>query len=111
MLEIVLAFSHHMLPGDWNEVHPGLRYESGVFMGAVYHNSEDDVSLAAGFIGRRGNLFAEVGAAPGYDGGTVVPFLRVGVDMDRVRFFVAPAANTDGDIGAVIGVETILMRF
>ena len=111
MIEIILAFTGHFLPGEWNEVHPGIRYEQGSLMGAFFMNSEGNPSLALGYTGDAGPLFYEIGGATGYSGGPVVPFLRAGIEFERFRFFVAPSVNTDGDFGAVIGVETIIARF
>lgn len=111
MLEIILAFSTHFLPGEWNEIHPGIRYEQNHFVGALFLNSEDNPSVAVGLIGRRGNLFGEIGLATGYSAAPVVPFARVGLEFDRARFFVAPAATVDGDIGLVVGVEIIGAKF
>jgi len=117
MLEIVLALSTHFLPGDWNEVHPGIRYEQSYFMGALFLNSEGNPSLAIGLTGEvelteSFNIFGDIGGATGYSGGPVVPFARVGVEYnDRTRVFLAPAMNTDGDFGAVLGIEHVIMRF
>ena len=111
MLEIVLAFSLHFLPGEFNEVHPGIRYEQASFMGAFFMNSEGNPSLALGLVGRSDPFFAEIGVATGYSGGPVVPFARVGIEHNRLRLFVAPAMNTDGDIGVVGGLEIIALRF
>ena len=117
MLELVLAFTGHLLPGDFNEIHPGIRYERPPLMGAFFMNSEGNPSLALGFyeslrLTEDVLLFAEIGGASGYSGGDVVPFARAGIELnDTIRLFVAPAANLDGDWGAVVGVETVLMRF
>ena len=117
MLEIIFAVSTHFLPGEWNETHPGLRYENGHYMAALFHNSEGNPSLAIGLTGEafvtdHVTLFGEIGGATGYSGGAVVPFARVGIEYnDNTRVFLAPAMNTDGDFGAVLGIEHVLMRF
>lgn len=117
MLEVILAFSQHFLPGEWNERHIGLRYEDAPFMAAAFHNSEGNLSIAGGFVGRHAltdniDMFGELGIATGYSGGAVVPFARGGLEFnDRIRLFVAPAMNTDGDFGAVIGIEAVIIKF
>lgn len=117
MIEIFLALSQHFLPGDWNETHPGIRYEEAPFVALAYHNSEGDISLGAGLVGRIEltdaiDLFGEIGLVTGYEYADVVPMARVGLEIgDRTRLFAAPAATAFGDIGAVVGVEITLGRF
>lgn len=117
MLEIILAFSAHFLPGDWTEQHVGLRYEQDRFVAALFLNSENNPSLALGLFGETEltdslNVFGEIGGATGYSGGPVVPFVRGGIEYkDRFRLFVAPAMNTDGEVGAVVGFETVIAVF
>lgn len=120
MWELLLALSDHHLPGEFNEVHPGIRYESqeAPYMGAFFMNSEGNPSLALGLHGEIPltnslDLFGEIGGATGYTGGAVVPFGRAGIEYDnKLRLFVAPGMNADtGDIGPVLGFENILMRF
>jgi hypothetical protein len=112
MLSLCLAFSAHLsLPGDWNEVHPCIRFQEDAFIAGAFLNSEDRVSTYAGFELRSGDLFAEIGAVTGYSGADVLPFLRAGVELDSgVRLFVAPA-YADGEIGAVLGVEMTLGEY
>jgi len=115
MFEILIATTAHFLPGDWNEVHPGIRYESEPFVAAAFHNSEGNLSVALGLIARRDigafSGFCEAGATTGYAYADVVPFLRCGLEQGRFRAFVAPAATVGGDIGAVVGLEMVLIRF
>jgi hypothetical protein len=117
MLEIIFAFSTHFLPGEWNETHPGLRYEQAPYMGAFFMNSEGNPSLALGLthevpVTDHATLFGEIGGATGYSGGPFVPFARIGIEYsENTRVFLAPAMNTDGDFGAVVGFEYVMMRF
>lgn len=113
-----VASSKHGIPGDWNESHPyrrATRGTDGPFEVGVgqFQNSEDAESLYAGLVGRRGPFWGEVGAATGYSGAPVVPFGRVGVDLnDWMRLFVAPAMNVDtGAIGPVAGMDMDFLRF
>lgn len=115
MIALCLALSHHLLEGNWNEVHPCVRMEVPVteslnIGGGAFLNSEGNVSAFVGLSG--GDRFWwEAGIATGYSGGDVVPFGRVGIDLDRYRLFLAPAYNVDSnEIGAVIGVEVDLLN-
>ena len=105
-LSLCLAFSAHIaLPGDWNQIHPCIRFQEDAFIAGAFLNSEDRVSAYAGFELQRGAWFAEIGAVTGYSGADVLPFLRAGVDLnDRTRLFVAPA-YANGETGAVLGIE------
>jgi len=105
-LSFCLALSTHIsLPGNWNEVHPCIRYQDKAFIAGAFLNSEDRISAYAGIELRRGRTFAEIGAVTGYSGADVLPFLRAGIVLDRgARIFVAPAYAND-DTGGVLGVE------
>ena len=115
MIELIFAFSTHFLPGEWNETHPGIRYEQAPFMGAFFVNSEGNPSLALGLVGRTDifgqTVFGEIGGATGYSGGDVVPFLRAGIETGNLRFWVSPAATAKGEVGSVAGLDIIAMRF
>lgn len=108
-----VASSHHLLPGQWNEIHPyqamtretdidGLEMGLGRFL-----NSEDEESLYAALKASRGPFWVEGGLATGYSGAPVVPFGRIGVDLnDRLSAFAAPAYSVDTQtLGAVLGLN------
>lgn len=105
-LSLCLALSTHIaLPGEWNEVHPCIRYQQDAFVAGAFLNSEDRVSAYAGIELKRGAWFAEIGAVTGYSGAGVLPFLRAGVELKNgARVFVAPA-YANGEVGAVLGLE------
>jgi len=104
--KLVLAFTMHLLPGDWNEVHPGgvCQADNGLF-GAAYYNSESKLSLVGGYdMG-----WLELGLATGYSAAPVVPMIRVAYDInDNVKAFGMPAATVDGEVGVVFGLEVSL---
>lgn len=104
-LAFALAASLHILPGDWNAIHPSIRLEHDGWSVGAYYNSERRVSFVAGRTFEHGPLWAEIGVATGYSAASVVPFLRVGVQRDNLRFFVAPAATVKRDVGLVLGIE------
>lgn len=110
MLSACIALSFHLIPGDWNEVHPCVRYEHGNMAATAYLNSEGDLSLAASHVWRWPGYFFEAGLVSGYEAFPVVPFARAGVEKGPTRYFVAPALTTDGDVGLVLGVEFRLGR-
>lgn len=108
-----VASSHHLIPGEWREVHP---FESafretdidGLNLGVGrFQNSEDDESVYFGLKANGGPFWAEGGLASGYSGAPLVPFGRVGVDLnDRLSAFAAPAYNVDTQtLGAVLGLN------
>jgi hypothetical protein len=99
-----LALSLHLLPGDWNGIHPSIRLEQNGWAVGAYLNSESRISVTAGRTFENGPLWAELGLATGYSY-PVVPFIRAGVQKDQFRYFIAPAATTDGDWGVVLGLE------
>ena len=103
MLSLCLALSHHFLEGDWNEVHPCVRYQNEGFIAGAYYNSESNVSAFVGWD--FGNL--EVGLVTGYSGGPVVPMVRGTYDLnENLTAFVSPAYNTDTQsVGVVLGLE------
>jgi len=119
MFEILLAFSDHQLRREYNEVHPGVRYESTEYplMAALFLNSKGNPSLAVGFHGEYAlsdtiSAFGELGGATGYRSGPVKLFGRVGFKYSEMaRLFVAPIITKSGDFAPTVGVEFILARF
>lgn len=112
MISLCLALSHHLLAGDWNEVHPCVRFEHEQFIAGAFLNSENRVSAYAGYELSRDPWFLELGVATGYSAYPVVPFARAGVDLGQnLRAFVAPGVKTTGEVGAVIGLEFTLDVF
>ena len=106
-LTFALTASLHILPGDWNAIHPSVRLERDGWSIGAFYNSERRVSAVAGRTFEHGPLWAELGVATGYSAAPVVPFIRAGAQQGNVRFFVAPAATTK-DVGLVLGVEFML---
>ena len=99
MIELFVAASLHLgLAGNYNNIHPHIKYttDSNLIVGS-YYNSERNPSL---YLGKEWKGF-EIGAVTGYSAYPVVPFLR----YKRKGFFVAPAYETRGNWGIVIGYE------
>ena len=102
MIELALALSLHMgLEGDYNEIHPHVRYNDQNYIAGVYYNSESRVSFYAGKRWEYNDFGLEAGAVTGYPQSSIMPYVR-GTYKD---FFVAPALESDNTVGAVIGYE------
>jgi len=103
MIKLALAITIHLLPGDWNGIHPGIKYVDNGFYAAAFYNSEEKLSLAVGREFDLNNHWTiEVGLATGYSGAKAVPTLRV----KRDKLFIAPAYDvTAKAAGLVVGVE------
>lgn len=107
-----MASSHHLLPGEWNEIHPFRQATREIFPGldmgvGEFKNSEGAQSLYGALKGSAGPFWAEGGLATGYSGAPVVPFGRVGMNLgDHMSVFAAPAYNVDRQqLGAVLGLN------
>ena len=102
MIELALAFSLHLgLEGDYNEIHPHIRYNEQNYIAGAYYNSTDKVSFYVGKRWEYNNFGLETGAVTGYPQADVIPYVRGTYD----NFFVAPAVEGDDTVGAVIGYE------
>ena len=96
-IELFLAFSLHLgLTEDYNSVHPHARCQVDNTVFGTYYNSMDRVSV---YAGKKINNW-ELGFTTGYlyD---VVPFARYKQD----NFFIAPAYETNDNIGVTVGYE------
>jgi hypothetical protein len=107
-----LALSSHLgFEGDYNQIHPHVRFiEDGVIAGA-YYNSEERVSFYGGYrFEPVDNIGIELGAVSGYPAlGGVVPYGRVTYDFNNnMKVFATPGGEVrhgETNIGAVIGIE------
>lgn len=105
-LILSLIFTQHIgFSGEYNEIHPHVRYQNEAFIAGAYLNSEKRVSLYAGGIIERGSLFGELGLVSGYTSYSVLPFVRVGINNGNSSIFVSPAYEYPNTIGVVIGIE------
>jgi len=102
-MEFLLALTLHLSAGDFNAIHPHIRYSDGQYIMGAYYNSIENVSLYAGF--RNGDKYwIEYGAVTGYKY-AVVPMVRAGVRItDNINLFAAPHHDDHGFSG-LIGVE------
>jgi hypothetical protein len=88
-----IALSLHLgLPGEYNFLHPhvGLNYND--FIAGVYYNSQDELSLYAGYeFDISKDTTIEIGAVSGYDYGTVAPMIK----FNHKNIFVTPSIDED----------------
>jgi hypothetical protein len=102
LIEFALALSLHLgLEGDYNEIHPHIRYNEQNYIAGVYYNSESRISFYAGKRWEYKDFGLEAGAVTGYSHGDVIPYGRA----TYKNFYVAPALEGDDTVGAVIGYE------
>ena len=107
-----LALSSHLgFEGDYNQIHPHVRFiEDGVIAGA-YYNSEERISFYGGYrLEPVDSVGIEIGAVSGYPAlGGVAPYGRVTYDVnDNVRLFATPGSESrhgETNRGTVIGIE------
>lgn len=101
---------HAGLSGDYNSIHPHVRFiEDGAIAGA-YYNSVERLSVYAGHRLESGNAGLELALVTGYPAfGEIAPFVRGTYDTGNIRYFVSPAiesyGNNNSDIGVVFGIE------
>lgn len=97
-----LALSLHLgFEGEYNSIHPHLRYNVDNYIAGVYYNSEENVSTYVGKRFEHNDFGLEVGAVTGYTTAPVVPYARVTYD----NFFIAPGVEENDNTGVVLGYE------
>ena len=101
-LSILLAVSIHLgLENEYNNVHPHARCTVDKNIIGAYYNSEYRLSSYIGRVKKHKDLEIEYGIVTGYTGSDIVPMFRIKKD----RWFIAPAYETTGNAGFVIGIE------
>ena len=97
-LSILFATSLHLgLEGDYNSYHPHARCQKNELISGIYYNSEHRISS---YIGIEHNNF-ELGLVTGYTHSNLIPMLR----YKKNNWFIAPALESNGNKGIVIGLE------
>ena len=101
-LALFVAFSMHFgLEGDYNNVHPHARCTFNNYIGGIYYNSEETTSVYLGKTNKISKFNVEYGLVTGYSGMDPAPMFRI----EKDGFFIAPSYETQGNIGAVVGIE------
>jgi hypothetical protein len=104
---------HAGMQGDYNGLHPHVRFlEDGAIAGA-YYNSMDRVSVYAGHRVESGAAGLEFALVTGYDelDMPVAPYVRGTYDLGKVRAYASPTMekyNDDVNLGVVFGIELFL---
>ena len=107
---LMLALSSHLgLSGDYNSIHPHVRYTSdNSYITGAYYNSDYRPSVYAGREFKFDVAAVEIGAVTGYGSIPVAPFLRV----KKGNWWAAPGYNViNNQVGIVVGYEITFKEF
>jgi len=108
MFEIALALSLHVnMSGEFNELHPHVRYDDGQTIVGAYLNSQDRISPYVGLKVPTGPVTHELGLVANYEQAPVLPLYRAVASIGRLplRVFVAPTLSSDREPAFVLGAE------
>jgi hypothetical protein len=106
-LTISLGVSIHTgFDGEYNNLHPHIRFEHQQFISGVYYNSVEATSVYGGYRYEKDNVGIELAAVTGYNQ-SVTPYIRGTYDINKLRLYAAPGMENN-DIGVVLGIEIIL---
>ena len=94
---------HAGFDGEYNNLHPHIRFEHQQFIAGAYYNSVEATSVYGGYRYEKDNVGIELAAVTGYNH-SVIPYIRGTYDIGKMRMFVAPGVENN-DIGVVFGVE------
>ena len=101
-LVLLFAFIMHIgLEGEYNNIHPHARCTVDNYIGGIYYNSEDTASVYLGKTSKISKFNVEYGLVTGYSGMDPAPMFRI----EKDGFFIAPSYETEGNVGAVVGIE------
>ena len=101
-LSLLVALSMHVgLDNSYNSIHPHAKCTVDNTIVGIYYNSEYNISSYIGKIHKYKSLEIEYGLVTGYTGYDIAPMLRIKKD----NFFIAPAYETTGNVGFIIGLE------
>jgi hypothetical protein len=100
-LTLSLALSiHHGFEGDYNGIHPHLRYNNENYIAGIYYNSERNISPYLGKRFEYNDFGVELGAVGNYSDADIAPYAR----GTYKYFFVAPGVEGD-KVGIVFGLD------
>jgi hypothetical protein len=106
-----IAVSSHLgMEGNYNSIHPHVRFVQNGAIAGAYYNSEERISFYGGYrLEPSEKTGIEFAIATGYEEfGAIAPYARGTYDMGKARFFVAPGFeknNNETNIGVVLGIE------
>ena len=107
---LMLAVSTHLgLSGDYNNIHPHVRYTSdSSYITGAYYNSDYQPSVYAGQEFKFDIVTVELGAATGYSSTPLAPFVRV----KKGNWWAAPGYKVNSkSVGVVVGYEITFKEF
>lgn len=112
----IAGFSHVGLAPHYNELTPYVKatrdMDNGLLAGiGRAYNSEGADSVFAGVGDSYGPVWWELGGATGYEAAPVVPFGRVGVDLNDLISLWAMPAYDGSSVGGVFGANFNALRF
>ena len=97
---------------DYNNIHPHIRLEEGIFIAGAYLNSEGNISPYVGNKFSNEKAYFEYGLVTGYKiNENIIPFARIGLNIsENHSIFFAPSMYKNhkyGEIktGTVVGLE------
>lgn len=111
---LALAFTTHLgLVGDYNEIHPHVRYTHDNYITGAYYNSMNRLSVYAGYRYEINDFGVEAVVASGYDEvATFVPSGRLTYSVnDNTTIFGGPVLeNYDNNLehGLLLGIEFMI---
>lgn len=94
---------HAGFDGEYNNLHPHIRFEHQQFIAGAYHNSVEATSVYGGYRYEKDNVGIELAAVTGYNQ-SVTPYIRGTYDINKLRLYAAPGMENN-NIGVVFGVE------
>lgn len=112
----IAGFGHVGLAPHYNELTPYVKatrdMDNGLLAGiGRTYNSEGADSVFAGVGDSYGPVWWELGGATGYEAAPVVPFGRVGVDLNDLISLWAMPAYDGNSVGGVFGANFNALRF
>lgn len=108
-----IALSAHIgFTEDYNEVHPNLTCKVGNVSSTVYHNSEDNVSVAGFYtFDVAGGVSLDAGVVTGYSAGPLMPLAKLNYDYKNITVSIIPGVEKDEFVGVVGTVNLKLMEW
>jgi hypothetical protein len=101
IISLGLALSLHLgFEGEYNSIHPHLRYTTDSYIAGAYYNSESKISPYVGKRFEYNDFGVELGAVGNYSDAAIAPYVR----GTYKQFFVAPGVEGD-NVGIVFGFE------
>ena len=102
-IAVSIALSHHVgFADDYKEIHPNIECSTSLADINVYHNSEDNTSIAISKnIQITKNVSIDAGIVTGYSEADVFPLVKLNYEItDKLELSVAPGLER-GTVGLI----------